>query len=70
MKKINFEDMKMLVDERLETTELVEGEIETALKIIDALNGHMLIRAISILNYCSKAITRTKVEFSINDKDD
>ena len=70
MKKIDSKDMEMLVDSDLETCDLTsEFERETALKIISTLNGHMMIRAVSILNYCSKAITRTKVKFNIKDNE-
>lgn len=48
----------------LEREELLEGEKEIALKILKDLDGTLVIRATSILEFCLKAIQYTKINNS------
>lgn len=51
------EKIKMIESKNLEVDRLIdESEIETALNILNNLQGHLIIRADKILDLCKKAI--------------
>lgn len=57
----NKEQIEIILKGDLETTTLTDKEKEIALKILSDLEGVLVIRATSILEFCSKAVQYSKV---------
>lgn len=62
--KLKVENMgnyfKVILEDKLKNESLSNEEKKIALKILEDLNGSLVIRANSILNFCSKAIQHAR----------
>lgn len=58
---MNKNQLEMVLKGNIEGKELTETEKELALKILNDLEGTLVIRANSILEFCIKAIKYTKI---------
>lgn len=59
---MNKEKIDLILKGNMSQMELTEQEKEVALKILTDLEGTLVIRATSILEFCLKAIQYSKVD--------